>query len=117
MVKKKKIKKRLVKRTSEGKFVKGSIGNPNGRPKGSKNKYSLAELFNAIKVVESRKGRKPLLQHFVEQAYDDHGVLIALMKKLLPDLRAVEGVFADFRDTMDKEMANDIRNKLMERFK
>lgn len=113
--KKKKKKKPAIARTSDGKFGKGVCGNPEGRPKGSRNKYSIADLHDAIKGVEEEKGKK-LLTHFVEQAFEDKNVLVALMKKMLPDLKSVEALVADFRSAMDDEMAEAIRNKLLERF-
>jgi hypothetical protein len=66
-------------------WEKGQSGNPAGRVKGDARK----ELEAAIKAVEKKKG-KNLLQHFVEQAFTDRQVLIAVMKKWLPDLKAVE---------------------------
>jgi len=68
-------------------FVKGQSGNPKGRPK----KPTIEALEKAIKKVE-RKKKKKLMEHFVEQAFDDNGVLVALLKKMLPDLKQVEGV-------------------------
>lgn len=67
-------------------FRTGQSGNPNGRPKGSRNTFSIIDLEDAIRVVEKKKRRK-LLRHYVEQAYEDNNVLNALMKKLVPDLQ------------------------------
>ena len=54
-----------------------------GRPKGSKNKVSF-DLFEAIDKVASEK-QISLYEHFVRKAYENDLVLIALMKKLLPN--------------------------------
>jgi len=69
-------------------FKKGETTNPVGRPKGSVNKRT--ELMNALKRVEKKK-RKTIWAHFIEEAYKDRGVLIALMKKLVPDMKFIEG--------------------------
>jgi len=115
--KKNKKKKRpaVVARTTEGKFGKGVCGNPKGRPKGSRNKYSVADLYEAIKEVEEEE-KKNLMKHFVKQAFADKTVLVALMKKMLPDLKSVEAIVADFRSAMDDEMAKAIQDKLKGRF-
>jgi len=63
-------------------FVKGNKLGP-GRPKGSKNKLTL-DLQKAIREVEKEKD-KSLFKHFVERAYRNDAVLVALVKKLLPD--------------------------------
>lgn len=65
-----------------------------GRKKGTPNKRT--ELLNAIKYVQGTKDsdgkkRKKLLVHAVEQAYEDRTVLIALLKKLIPDMKHFEG--------------------------
>jgi len=74
-------------------------GNPNfvkgnkiatGRPKGSKNKLTLA-LQEAIKQVEKEKN-KTLFRHFVERGFKSDNVLVALIRKLLADKTQVEGV-------------------------
>jgi hypothetical protein len=75
-------------------FKKGQITNPTGRPKGVPNRRTA--LLNAIKYVEGRtdpetgKKRKKLLVHALEQAYKDNTVLVAILKKIIPDLKAVE---------------------------
>ena len=69
------------------KWQKGQSGNPKGRPK----KGMVYELEKAIKKVEKEKGEK-LLVHAVRQAFEDNSVLVSILKKILPDLRQVEGV-------------------------
>ncbi len=67
------------------KWVKGQTGNPNGRPRVPE----IQELRDAIKTVESKK-RKKLLEHFVSRGFVSDSVLVALAKKIVPDLSAVE---------------------------
>jgi len=50
-----------------------------------KRTYDLAELKQAINTVESRK-RKKLLEHFIDRAFKSDQVLIALLKKFVPDI-------------------------------
>ena len=47
-----------------------------------------ATLENAIREAE-KKNNKSLLEHFVQRAYEDNTVLIALMRKILPDVKFV----------------------------
>lgn len=68
-------------------FTKGHSGNPKGKPKGSKD-FAVA-LLKAIKRVEKEQ-KINLLKHFVEQAIVDNKVLIALVKKFMPDLRQTD---------------------------
>lgn len=56
-----------------------------GRPK----KPEIEQLRLAIKSVQKDKDFT-LLEHFVEQAYKDNTVLVALMKKLVPDCKQVD---------------------------
>jgi len=69
-------------------WVKGVSGNPAGRPVGS---YAIhTKLEKAIAKVENTKGID-IYEHFVEQALGDKNVLIALLRKLVPDRQHSEG--------------------------
>ncbi len=63
----------------------GQSGNPLGRPKNS----AKDELDRSIRRVQDKKNKK-LLDHFVERAYEDNTVLIAVIKKLVPDIKFIE---------------------------
>lgn len=65
------------------KFKKGQSGNPAGKPKGAN--QPMTELLKAIKKIEKEEDREKLMEHFVKRAYEDNKVLVALMKKILPD--------------------------------
>ena len=78
-------------RDEKGHFGVGNCANPKGRPRNSE----IDEFRQALKEVEAGDcDRKPIFKHFIEQAYEDRTVLIALMRKILPDLKMVE---ADIR--------------------
>lgn len=114
-VKKAKKAKRQITRTTEGKYPKGTCGNPGGRPKGSKNKFSVKELADAIKAVEGIK-RKSFLEEWVRSAWGDATDMATIANFMLPKLRAIEQItFAD--DSMTDEEANEIRKDLLKRFK
>ena len=69
-------------------WVKGVSGNPKGRPPTAKSE--LDRLRDAVKLVEVEKGIT-LYAHFVRQAFEDNAVLVALAKKLVPDLKQIDG--------------------------
>lgn len=95
-------------------FPPGVSGNPYGRPKGSTSAFSMEALVRATKNVEKRK-KKKILEHFVEQAFKDNAVLIALMRKFAPDLKSIEGVMTTFESSMDDDLAKSIQDKLRKR--
>jgi len=69
-------------------WVKGKSGNPAGRPKGS---YAIhTQLEKAIEGVGKDK-KIDIYKHFVERAYDNDTVLVALLRKLVPDRQYSEG--------------------------
>lgn len=68
-------------------WIKGQTGNPNGRPKTGV--AELEQLRAAIKRVSKKEG-KDLFTHFVERAYENDGVLAALMKKIIADMKHIE---------------------------
>lgn len=76
----------MANKTGKGQWAKGQSGNPRGRKKGEN---SIDDLRVAIKTIEKAK-KLPLMQHFVERAYDDDTVLVALMRKLIPDIRITD---------------------------
>jgi hypothetical protein len=47
------------------------------------------KLHKALIMVEKSEG-KSFLQHYIEQAFKDKTMAIALLKKIVPDLKAVE---------------------------
>lgn len=66
-------------RDKNGRFNSGNTG----KPKGSKNKLTLA-LQKAIEQVEKDK-KKTLFKHFIERAFKSDAVLVATIKKLIAD--------------------------------
>ena len=61
-------------------WKKGESGNPNGRPR----KPEAEMLREALEKAKNKLG-KDFIEHFVELAYRNPQVAIALAKKLLPD--------------------------------
>lgn len=97
-------------RNNDGKFTKGSSGNPNGRPKGSKNKKteSIRETF--IDFVQANLDR--LQKDFDSlEAKDRFKYLFDMTRFFLPSLKAVE-----FGNVLD-EMSEDDFETLISRLK
>jgi hypothetical protein len=46
--------------------------------------HAIDQLRKAIKVVEKKHDRT-LMEEFVHKAYEDNAVMVALMRKLIPD--------------------------------
>ena len=59
---------------------KGVSGNPNGRPRAPE-----IELFREALAQVEKENKISLLVHAVRRAYLEDTVLIALLKKILPD--------------------------------
>jgi len=69
-------------------FKPGQSGNPAGRPKGSSSKFSIAALHNALDKIEVEKGES-FLVNVIRRAYKEDSVAVALLRKLLPDLKQI----------------------------
>lgn len=63
----------------------GQSGNPNGRPISSE----AEKLRKAMRRVEKERGESFYIK-FCQMAFEDSTVMIALAKKLIPDLKQVE---------------------------
>jgi hypothetical protein len=63
-------------------FVKGVSGNPNGRPQGSKNTFTVDLLRHAIRKVEEKE-KVNIFEHFVRRALVNDKVLAVLMNKVM----------------------------------
>ena len=61
-------------------WLAGNSGNPNGRPKNPETE----ELRKALALAK-KEHKKSFLKHFVDRAFRDDGVAIALARKILPD--------------------------------
>ncbi len=72
-------------KTVNGKFKEGNPGGP-GRPRGS---AYIEDLRQAIEEVEAEK-KKSLWKRLVERAFIKDSVLIAIVKKFIPDLKSLE---------------------------
>lgn len=89
-------------------FKKGHIPLPGaGRPKNAKDKFSVCELKKAFERAEknchkllcARNSRPPqkcdcggvsIYDWLAKKAYEDHTLAVALLKKIMPDMRQVE---------------------------
>ena len=76
-------------RGADGKLLPGVVLNPKGRPKGSKNKFSIAELAQAIAKVEERE-KSGFLEAWVELAWGDVAAMGMIVQYMLPKLRSIE---------------------------
>ena len=117
---KKKDKKPDKNRSSTGnkgnKFIKGQSGNPKGRPKGSKNKFSVAELQHAMQAVEKRE-RQSFLEAWIECAWGNPSDMASIANFMLPKLKSIEQVTIPGDSIESKKNALAIQKIIRERCK
>lgn len=105
----------LIHKTAEGRFIKGSPGAGVGISKAARTRLTIKDLLIALEHVEAKQ-KLSLLEHFVTRAYKDDPVLVALMKKLLPDLKSVEQFTVGGTVEMDEQTAHDVQEEFRQRF-
>jgi len=106
-------KKHVIERVEKGHFAKGKSANPNGRPKGSKN-YSIL-LEEAIGEAERKKDKK-FLDRVMERAYMNDVVMLAVLKKLIPD-KSHAKIETEFIDKTIDEAEQESERKVVEKLK
>ena len=74
-------------------FKKGNnYGNRKGKPKGAKNKVTneiREKIESALEKAANNKGTE-LYDHLANEAFKDNRMMIALLNKIVPDLKAIE---------------------------
>lgn len=77
-------------------FKPGHAPTPGGgRPKNAKDKFSVCELKKAFKRAKKSNKIAPgvgIYDWLAQQAYNDHTLAVALLKKIMPDMRQIEMV-------------------------
>ena len=104
-------------RDSKGRFMEGAKGNPQGRPKGT---GYIKLLEQAIHEVEKEK-QKSFFRRVIERAYISDSVMIAVLKKFIPDKQHtqieevgdMDAIMSKAGETLKKKL-NDIRKRLDE---
>jgi hypothetical protein len=66
-------------------WPKGQSGNPSGRKRTQWRKH-----FDAAIAADTEKHKQSIFEYAVEQARKDHTVLVAILRKCLPDLKVVD---------------------------
>lgn len=105
------------KKNKGNRFVKGRSGNPKGRPKGSKNKFSVKEMMIALEKEAKIQGEESTYAYVAKRFFADDHVLISMMKKLLADLKSVEQIIVSDTSDEDKRKRRAIQKALQERCK
>lgn len=107
------VKKKKAKRDSKGHLLPGTPAlNPAGRPAGTSR---IDELNMAMHRIEEKKGQSFLDMCF-EKAYKDTAMAVAILRKVHPDLRAIE-MLAGSADLIPNEEAAEWRDEMNRRFK
>ena len=114
---KKPVKNRPIAGKRNTKYVKGQSGNPKGRPKGSKNKFSVKNMKEALDREALKAGYASTYDYVAERFFADDHVLTAIMKKVLADLKSIENIAISADPVESRKKSFAIQQKLAERMK
>lgn len=93
-------------RLPNGRFAPGYVTNPHGRPLAPERE----ELRLALEYAR-KKNKKSFLRHFVERAFKNDMVAVALAKKLLPDRIEGSGELQGLRIILVRDSDKRVENK------
>lgn len=96
-------------------FPKGVSGNPKGRPKLGDSKLDKLRTAIAYYAMGIKLNPKDPITQFIKRAFKNDIVLIALMKKLFPDLKSIEQIELP-ADMYSPEEMRVMREKFYKRF-
>jgi len=95
-------------------FKKGVSANPKGRPKGSVDFFT--QVRDTMKKVEKEKGIS-LIEYAVRKAYTNPQVLIAILKKVIPDMSQseikVKSPYEEYENMSDEELIKDFEQEFI----
>lgn len=100
---------------SKGAWLPGSSGNPKGRPKLGDTKLDKLRTAIAYYVMGIKLNKKDPVTQFIRRSFKNDHVLIALMKKLFPDLKSIEQIELP-ADMYSPEEIKAMRDKFNKRF-
>jgi len=87
-------------------FKKGQSGNPAGRPKGSKNRSTIARKW----LEATEKSKNPITGELEELTQEDIGTLALIKKMRQGDVRAykelMDSLYGTAKDTIDLRTEN-----------
>ena len=95
-----------------GRFLPGISGNPQGRKLGS----GYMEEFRRVLADKEKAKKKTILGHLIERAFDDDRVLIAVVDRMLPTLKAIEMSGSVGVGMLSDEEAQAIRDELKKNY-
>lgn len=75
-------------------FVKGQRANPYGRPKGTKDMYTIRAFKCALAKVEKEQ-KISFFEEVIKTALTDKKVMIAVLRKLIPDMATMDHTFPE----------------------
>lgn len=94
-------------------FPKGVSGNPNGRPKGSKNRSTVVKKW--LEVMD--KAKNPVSGEFEDMSIEDRITLSILLKALKGDTQAYKALMDSAYGQPKQEIENSGQSEIITRIR